>query len=88
MSKVFEEKDRFLIGFFFFFTCQPRSGLKQLIAEVQQQVLTGHAQKNRADSEEDASSHHPLTQTYKYRSDQTEDFKKSTSTVFFIDRLW
>ncbi|KAG7227763.1 hypothetical protein INR49_013557 [Caranx melampygus] len=43
---------------------KPSSGLKQLITEVQQQVLTGHAQKNRADSEENTSSHHPLTQTY------------------------
>lgn len=43
-----------------FFTCQPSSGLKQLITEFHQQVLTVNAQKDRANSEEDASSHHPL----------------------------
>lgn len=56
---------------FFFFTCQPLSGLKQLITEVHQQILTGHAQKHRADSEEDASSHHPLTDRFQVKA-QTE----------------
>lgn len=50
--------------FCFFFTCQPSSGLKQLITEVHQQVLTVNAQKHRAHSEEDASSHHPLTDKF------------------------
>lgn len=54
----------------FFNTCQPRPGLKQLITDVHQQVLTGHAQKHRANSEEDASSHHPLTHRIQVRWQQ------------------
>lgn len=48
-----------LILFACFFTSQPSSGLKKLITEVHQQVLTVHAHKHRTDSKEDASSHHP-----------------------------
>lgn len=88
MSRFHEEKDRFLIllSFLFFFTCQPSSGLKQLITEVQQQVLTGHAQKHGADSEEDASSHHPLTQTY-FRLQVKTEISVFMSTVFLRDQV-
>lgn len=60
-------KDCKLLGFFFNFksatisvsiTSKPRSGLKELIAEVRQQV---HAQEQGANSKEDTPPHHPET---------------------------
>lgn len=44
------------------FTSEPRSGLKELITEVSQQVLAVHALKQGANSKEDTSPHHPKTE--------------------------
>jgi len=57
-------------------TCQPGPGVKQPVAEVQQE-LTGHAQEHRAHREEDASPHHPVRRSVGYSSDGNDTTRSS-----------